>query len=69
MLDKIVMHARTIEFDRANLLAMLSYQVTGIHNAVQYKTLVFNPFTPRSDQHINSPYKLNTLTKQTGIEN
>ena len=30
----------------------------------------FNPFTPTSDQHINSLYNSNTLTaKQTGNEN
>ena len=29
----------------------------------------FNPFTPRSDQYLNSPYKFNTWSRQAGNEN
>ena len=31
---------------------------------VPSKCLVLNPFTPRSDQHINSPYNSNTLSRR-----
>ena len=35
-----------------------------IVNLSAYIALYFNPFTPRSDQHINSSYNFNTLSSR-----
>ena len=33
------------------------------------KSNTFNPSTPRSDQHVTSPYNNQTLSSETGLEN